>query len=171
MDIAKRNTMIKYKLTEKAKYLSMIDFEPRRATEGSGGYDLKACIEEKYFVLPGEFYKIPTGVHIWIGSKSHSCNELRSHNVLDCGLLLPRSSLKGLQLTNAVGLIDEDYQGEYRVSVYNYTDDTIVLHPGQSIVQLLLIKAFTDTMMVVDDFGVSTTRSEGGFGSTGGHGG
>ena len=55
--------------------------------------------------------------------------------------------------------------------MYNYTDDTVVVHPGQSIVQLLLIKAFTETMMLVDDFGVSTTRSEGGFGSTGGHGG
>jgi dUTP pyrophosphatase len=164
--------MIEMILTEKAKALSMIDFTPRRATDGSAGYDLKACIEEKYFVLPGEIYKIPTGVHIWIGSAAANCEALRSDRVKDAALLMPRSSLKGLQLTNAIGLIDEDYQGEYMVSVHNYTDDTITIVPGQSIVQLVFIKVFIDDgFKIVEKFSNSTVRSTDGFGSTGGHGG
>lgn len=160
--------MIQFKLTEQAKELTMLDFTPRRATSGSAGYDLKICSAEPVKIYPGEFTKLHTGVCIWLGSNKIDDMQLRNSSILDVAIMTPRSSLKGLQLTNSVGVLDEDYQGEYLVSVHNYTDDIIVLQPGVSIVQILFTKAFIYGLVPVEEFSHDTTRGAGGFGHTGG---
>jgi hypothetical protein len=53
-----------------------LDFAPRRATVGSSGYDLSACIPESISIFPGETVKIPTGVCIWLDSESISAENI-----------------------------------------------------------------------------------------------
>lgn len=160
--------MIQFKLTEEAKALSMIDFAPRRATFGAAGYDLRICSAEPIKIFPGEFIKLHTGICMWIGSNKVDIMQAYDSSMLDVAIMTARSSLKGLQLTNAIGVIDEDYQGEYLVSVYNYTDETIVLQPGVRIVQVIFTKAFIHDLIPVEEFSHDTMRGTGGFGHTGG---
>jgi dUTP pyrophosphatase len=157
--------MLQYKLTEKAKSLSMLDFTPKRKTVGSAGYDLCACIEEELWIQPGAYpVKVGTGVHVWLGADGN----YNEGNATLCAFLLPRSSIKGLQLSNTVGLMDEDYQGEYIASLYNYTGDRIKLVPGQCIVQFVITLAYTPELLQVEEFKALTERGEGGFGHTDG---
>ena len=158
--------MLQFKLTPDAQALSLLDFTPTRATPGSAGYDLKICTAEPITIYPGEYKKLHTGVCIWIGSNNVDSFALRDSSCRDVGIMTPRSSLKGLLLTNSIGIIDEDYQDEFLVSVYNYSDYPIILKPGVSIVQVVFMKAFTYDLIPVLDFSHETTRS-GGFGSTG----
>ena len=37
---------------------------PARATDGSAGHDLYACIEQPTEILPGQTVKVPTGLAI-----------------------------------------------------------------------------------------------------------
>ena len=175
--------MIKYKFTEQAKKLMQdnlyyagedigyackipnLNFAPKRATKGSSGYDLSACIEKELLILPGEFIKLSTGVHIWIDEDVVDGDDINEDVVL-AGLLMPRSSLRGLQLTNAVGLIDSDYQGEYFVSLYNYTNGPIIVCPGQKLVQLVIIFTYVGEIEYVENFEEITERGENGFGHT-----
>lgn len=158
---------MQYKLTERAKeynhYLNL-DFHPKRATERSAGYDLFACIPEDIVLFPGEIIKIGTGVHIWIGSE-----DLPYRLPIDgmAGLLMPRSSVKGIKLTNTIGLIDEDYQGEYIASCENTQEDIITIRPGQKFMQVIFVPVFLPKLELVEEFSTNTVRANGGFGHTG----
>ena len=48
----------------KVKKLNENAIVPKRATEGSAGADLYACITEPVTLNPGELVKIPTGIAI-----------------------------------------------------------------------------------------------------------
>jgi dUTP pyrophosphatase len=142
-----------------------LDFTPKRATSGSSGYDLSACIPRPVTLLANEEVKIGTGVHIWIGSEiDYEVN--MAEDLTMCGLLLPRSSIKGCQLTNTAGIIDADYQGEVIASLWNRTDTPITINPGQKLVQLIYIFAALPEMELVEEFHKETDRGEGGFGHT-----
>ena len=167
--------MIKVKLSEQAKKLKEtldIDFLPKLATDGSNGYDLKACVESKIMIPPGEEYKIPTGVHVWLGDEfpysgfGNSVNWEILSFVRLCGLYLPRSSNKGLTLVNTVGLLDSDYQGESFLKYRNTTNHAIYISPGERIGQLVIVPSITVPLQLVESFDKETTRGEGGFGST-----
>ena len=97
--------MIKYKLTEKAKQLKeagICDCTPVRGTSLSAGMDLKLCSEEPIVIIPYETVKVYTGLHIWLGDTELGSDTIE---VKMAGLYLPRSSNKGLQLENTVGLV------------------------------------------------------------------
>ena len=81
---------------------------PKRATEGSAGADLYACINEPVTIAPGQLVKIPTGIAIELES-----NELAA-------FLFARSGLgvkHGITLSNSVGVVDSDYRGEVCVGL------------------------------------------------------
>ena len=44
---------------------------PERATAGSAGYDLRACIEQPMVIEPGQVRKIPTGLAIELADEHH----------------------------------------------------------------------------------------------------
>src|SRR5438552_18290082 len=91
---------------------------PSRATDGSAGLDLVACIDEHIHIAPGDAHLIPTGVAIHINDKRLAA------------VLLPRSGLghkHGIVLGNLVGLIDSDYQGQVFVSIWNRGRTTFTL--------------------------------------------
>lgn len=83
-------------------------------------------------------------------------------------IILPRSGTgtKGLVVGNLVGLIDQDYQGELMVSLWNRTDDTLFIDPEKAVAQLTFVPVVQANLVKVDDFGETTDRGVGGFGSS-----
>ncbi len=130
---------------------------PSYATQGSAGLDLRACLDQALTVAPGETHLVPTGMAIYIEDPQL------------CAMILPRSGLghkNGIVLGNLVGLIDSDYQGQLFVSVWNRGSDTFTMQPGERIAQMVLVPVVQAQFDIVEDF-VSTSRAEGGFGSSG----
>ena len=85
------------------------------------------------------------------------------------GIMAVRSSMgvkNGINLANGIGVIDSDYRGEMRVTLYNTTDTEYTVRPGDRIAQLMVVPVACPPIEVVDTL-PETQRGEGGFGSTG----
>lgn len=145
-----------------------LDFTPTRATDGSAGFDLRACIFAPITICPDQVVKIPTGVKIWIGSEdgvTQAFEDGGSGTV--AGLLFPRSSTAGAILNNTVGIIDCDYQGEVFIKLRNITAENITIAVGEAFAQVVFTPVFLPMLEEVKDFEQVTVRGEGSFGSTG----
>jgi dUTP pyrophosphatase len=130
---------------------------PARATAGSAGLDLRACIEQPLDLQPGAAELIPTGVAIHLADPGLAA------------LIVPRSGLghrHGIVLGNLVGLIDSDYQGELLVSCWNRGSKPFRIEPGERIAQLVVVPVIPVEFEVVESFAESR-RGSGGFGHTG----
>ena len=130
---------------------------PTYATAGSAGLDLRACVDETLQIEPGQTGLVKTGLAIYIQDTAFA------------GLILPRSGLghkHGIVLGNLVGLIDSDYQGELMVSVWNRSQTTFNLEPGERLAQYVLVPVIQAEFEQVNEF-VATERGAGGFGHTG----
>ena len=93
---------------------------PTRATEGSAGMDLYACIDEPITLKKGDTAIIPTGIAIGLDNKNL------------CAFVYARSGLAikhGIGLLNSVGVIDSDYRGEICVGVINQIDEPYTIEP------------------------------------------
>ncbi len=131
---------------------------PTRATDGSAGIDLRACIDEPITIKAGETKLIGTGLSIYIANPNYA------------GIILPRSGLghkHGIVLGNLVGLIDADYQGELMVSVWNRSTTDFVLHPAERMAQYMVVPVVRPSFEIVDEFSDVSERGAGGFGSSG----
>ena len=130
---------------------------PFRATAGSAGSDLFACIESDYVLKSGERKLIPTGISIELKSSEYGA------------FIFPRSSLSyktGISLANCVGVVDSDYRGEIKVPLINHSDCDFVIHNGDRIAQLVILPVVTPDYEEVESLN-DTERGAGGFGSTG----
>ena len=130
---------------------------PSYATAGSAGMDLRACVEEKITINPGQTVLIPTGISIYIQDSGLAAT------------ILPRSGLghkHGIVLGNLVGLIDSDYQGPLMVSLWNRGTDPYDVDVGDRIAQLVVVPIVQTQFEIVDEF-TATDRGSGGFGHTG----
>lgn len=141
---------------------------PQRATEGSAGIDLRACIDEPVTLQAGETQLIGTGIAVYIADPNYA------------GLILPRSGLghkHGIVLGNLVGLIDADYQGELMISVWNRntvdaanpTAGAFTVQPGERLAQYVVVPVVRPEFVVVNDFTENSERGSGGFGHSGRH--
>ena len=133
---------------------------PHRATDGSAGIDLRACIDEPITIKAGESQLIGTGLAIYIQDPDY------------VGLIMPRSGLghkHGIVLGNLTGVIDADYQGELMVSIWNRSQTNYVLQPGAKMAQYLVVPITRPTFEIVAEFSDISVRGDGGFGSTGTH--
>lgn len=131
---------------------------PTRATDGSAGIDLRACIEAPITIKAGETKLIGTGLSIYIADPNYA------------GIILPRSGLghkHGIVLGNLVGLIDADYQGELMVSVWNRSQTDFVLEPAERMAQYMVVPVVRPSFEIVDEFSDVSERGAGGFGSSG----
>ena len=125
---------------------------PTRGSLGAVGYDL-ACTQD--FVLDtqshtlvstGLGFQLPNGVY---------------------GRIAPRSGLTvkhGIHI--GAGVIDPDYMGEVKVAMFNLGLRPVEFKKGDRIAQLILERCEVPDVLEVDIL-VSTSRGEGGFGSTG----
>lgn len=130
---------------------------PSRATSGSAGMDICACLDEDVTLLPGDIKMIPTGL------KAMTDRD-------DIALLIyPRSGLStkfGVTLANCVGVVDSDYRGEWFIPLINNGRSQFTVEHGMRIAQLI------PTVIIIPEIEVSdalseTERGEGGFGSSG----
>ncbi|MEE1016381.1 dUTP diphosphatase [Ruminococcus sp. JL13D9] len=138
------------KLKENAKI-------PQRATNGSAGMDLYACIAESVTLAPGQLTVIPTGIAIEL--PDNTC----------AAFLYARSGLgvkHGICLSNGVGVIDSDYRGEVCVGLCNVSDKPYVIEPFERVAQMVIAPVLTPDITEVDELS-DTARGEGGFGSSG----
>ena len=135
----------------------MADKLPAYATPGSAGLDLRACLDEAVTLTPGATFLVPTGLAVYLANPDYAA------------VLLPRSGLghkHGIVLGNLVGLIDSDYQGELKVSVWNRSSEPFTIEPFERIAQMVIVPVVQASFKIVDEFAASQ-RGEGGFGSTG----
>ena len=133
------------------------ELQPRYATPGSAGLDLRACIDAPLVLAPGQTLLIPTGMAIHIADPGLAA------------MILPRSGLghkHGIVLGNLVGLIDSDYQGPLMVSCWNRGHAAFTVEPMERIAQLVIVPVVQAGFRRVEQFGDSA-RGAGGFGSTG----
>ena len=151
---------------------------PRRATEGSAGYDLCAY-------LRGRTVKCSDGHRSW--EASAAADDSESSFTLQRGItaliplgfkarlphgieaqIRPRSGTtfkKGLQIPNSPGTIDSDYPDEWMVIMRNPTDSPIQIGHGERIAQMVL--AHYEVLPVEEGTVAVSTSRVGGFGSTG----
>ena len=130
---------------------------PKRATEGSAGLDLYACIDAPLTLNSGDTALIPTGLAIELPSSQYGA------------FVFARSGLSikhGIGLLNAVGVIDSDYRGEIKVGVINQIKEPYTIEPGERIAQLVIMPVATLPVEEAQTLGESE-RGAGGFGSTG----
>ena len=131
---------------------------PTRATDGSAGIDLRACIDEPMTIKAGETVLIGTGLAIYLADPNY------------VGLIMPRSGLghkHGIVLGNLTGVIDADYQGELMVSIWNRSQTDFVLQPAERMAQYLVVPIVRPEFEIVSEFSDVSERGAGGFGSTG----
>lgn len=136
---------------------------PKRATDGSAGYDLYAIgasgeseIADFVEIPPHETAMIHTGLAVNI-----------PHGYF--GAIFARSGIavkQGLRPANCVGVVDEDYGGEIMVALRNDTNEERIVEFGSRIAQIVFIPYYTGEMKEVDHIN-DTERGAGGFGSTG----
>ena len=82
--------------------------------------------------------------------------------------LFPRSSISKtpLRMSNSIGLIDGGYRGEIMASCDNIKDFQFIAKKGERLFQLVATDSSSISYTMTDDLS-STSRGEGGFGSTG----
>lgn len=130
---------------------------PKRATGGSAGLDLCACIDAPITLNGGETALIPTGLAIELPSAEYGA------------FVFARSGLAikhGIGLLNSVGVIDSDYRGEIKVGVINQISEAYTIEPGERVAQMVIMPVSMMPVVEVETLG-ETDRGAGGFGSTG----
>ena len=130
---------------------------PFKATEGSAGMDLYACIDSPVTLGAREKAVIPTGIAIELPSA-----ELAAFVFARSGLAIKH----GIGLLNGVGVIDSDYRGEICVGVVNQLAEPYTIAPDERIAQLVIMPVSLITPVEAQSLD-DTARGEGGFGSTG----
>ena len=136
----------------KVKLLSENAQLPQRATDNSAGYDIFSAASME--IPPGEFRLIPTDITFEPPRGTY-------------GQLLSRS---GLSVKHSIdvraGTIDADYRGNVMVKLENSSQQVFHVNVGDRIAQLVLYYIGTPRILQVDELN-TTTRQDGGFGSTG----
>ena len=147
-----------YKTRIKIKKIKESAILPKRATRGSAGYDLFACLDSDICIKKGDLVKIPCGISI----------ELPNNNY--AAFIFSRIGLGtkyGISLSNGVGVIDSDYRGEIQVGLCKISgDENYIIKNGDRIAQLVIMKINSVNFKLVKNLS-SSERNQGGFGSTG----
>ena len=147
--------MIQEKSSLKIKRLRPNAKLPRRATPGSTGFDIFACIDEGAVTLVGTQPRlIPTGIAIEVP---------RGYDVQ----IRPRSGLSSKGVGVTLGTIDSDYRGEILITMYLFNPNaTFEIKHGDRIAQMVVSKVADLPLVEVEELS-PTERGAGGHGSTG----
>lgn len=139
----------------KIKKLSDTAKLPSYGSEFAAGADLYSD-EDEFVIQPGEMHLVHTGLSVEIPEGYG-------------GFIYARSGLatkKGLAPANKVGVIDADYRGEVRVSLFNHSSVPQTVEAGERVAQLVIAPFLKADFVEADELS-ETVRGEGGFGSTG----
>ena len=130
---------------------------PSRGTDKSAGLDFFVPNDAEEIVLqPNESARIPSGIKA---------------NVPEGFVLIAFNksgiALSGLQVGACV--VDEDYQGEISLHVFNFSNEPVTISPGKKLMQFILLPADYSSVEIVGVeklYPSTSQRGEGGFGST-----
>ena len=129
---------------------------PAYESQHAAGMDLRAAIEGRLTVAPGQRVLVPTGIRIELPPGTEA--QVR-----------PRSGLAarhGIGIVNSPGTIDADYRGEIQVLLINLGDGDFVIERGDRIAQLVVGPVLRVAWRERETLG-ETGRGDGGFGHTG----
>jgi dUTP pyrophosphatase len=128
---------------------------PKRATPGSTGLDLFACVEgDEAIPLATQPSIIGTGIAIEtpVGWDVQ---------------IRPRSGLSSRGVGVTLGTVDSDYRGEVMVTMYLFSPDlAFEVRHGDRIAQMVVSRVADVALVEVEEL-ASTERGSGGHGSTG----
>ncbi len=124
---------------------------PTRAHPDDAGLDLYSL--EDFLMEPGQGHTTKTGIAIALPRGF-------------VGMVADRSSMAKRGVKSAGGIIDAGYRGEIHIVLYNIGRDTIHIHKGDRIAQLLILPMATPMPVEVDSLD-ETSRGAKGFGSSG----
>lgn len=131
---------------------------PTRGTSKSAGIDFYTPNDLEIIKLfPGEHALIPSGIKVQVPE----------------GYALIAFNKSGVATKHrlAVGacVVDEDYEGELHIHVYNTSNNKVVeIEPGMKLTQFVLTPVNYQNVEEVDEFPErQSDRGSGGFGSTG----
>jgi len=127
-------------------------YMPERAHDTDAGLDIRST--EDKMVQAHSYATFRTGVHIRL---PEGC----------AGLLVSKSGLCVNCNITSTGLIDEGYDGQIIVKLFNHGWDDYHVHRGDKITQLVVIPVRYEAVELVDDLEQESARGSGGFGSTG----
>jgi dUTP pyrophosphatase len=145
------------------KFLKIRDVkDPSRGTSKSAGIDLYVPNDFAEFTLsPGQSVLIPAGLKVNI-PENYAFIAFNKSGV---------ATKKHLVVGACV--IDEDYQGEIHIHIFNHSNrEPVTINPGEKIIQCVLVPVKYASIEIVQTEeqlwdGEVTERGEGGFGSTG----
>jgi len=143
--------MIQVKIINKSKHPL-----PKYQTDLSAGMDLIANLNQPITLKPLERALIPTGLFIALPAGYEA--QIR-----------PRSGLAfkhGITVLNSPGTIDADYRGEIKVLLINLSNTDFTINDGERIAQMIITSYATVQWQLVEELD-TTSRGDGGFGSTG----
>ena len=129
---------------------------PTYGTFYGAGADVYAVLSEPVTIYPHETKFISTGFALEIPEGTAMLLMARS------GL----SSKQGLGMATGASVIDSDYRGELLVPLHNYSNQAKSISGGERIAQMVFIPYYKATFEEVETLS-ETSRSVGGFGSTG----
>ena len=127
-------------------------FMPERAHYDDAGLDIRAI--KCGIVKAGQSAVFRTGVHIELPPGTFG--DMRSKS----GLMFKHD-------ITSDGTIDEGYQGEIMVKLFNHGSEDYNVRRGDKISQLVISPVVRVELEQVEAFDVVTERSSDGFGSTG----
>ena len=137
--------MMKIKLDDGA-------FLPVREHATDAGLDLRAMSVQ---IIPAkESATFRTGVHVKLPRGT-------------AGVLVSKSGLNVKHNLTSTGLIDEGYDGEIAVKIYNNGGYDYEVKAGDKISQLVIVPVLYEDIEVVDELEQESERGSNGFGSTG----
>ena len=135
--------------------------EPIRAHEDDAGIDFFVPNNfEKTYLFPGKDILIPSGIRV----------------VVPEGYALIAKNKSGVatkkKLSVGACVIDSGYRNQVHIHLYNFSNDTVIIEPGDKIVQFVLVKIGLHIPEFIsekeyEETYLNTERGLGGFGSSG----
>ena len=131
---------------------------PSYQTCGSSCMDVHAAIDTPIIIKPHQRVLIPTGFSYEIPRNYEI--QVRSRSGI--------AYKNGIIVFNSPGTIDEDYTGELKVLLINFSEDDFNVNRGDRIAQIVF-NPVTKVILNLEPLRkkIKTNRGDGGFGSTG----
>ena len=127
-------------------------FKPTREHSTDAGLDIRAMYGG--CVKAGQSAIFRTGVHVELPENT-------------AGIFISKSGLMMNHDITSTGLVDEGYQGEIIVKLFNHGGEDYTVQRGDKISQFVITPVLYEDVEVMDSFDYCTARGGCGFGSTG----
>ncbi len=122
--------------------------KPKYHTDMSASIDLYAVLPKQLVCVPESRHLVKTGLSI------------NMNNSDMCAIILPVNGLNGIILSNSVGLIDSNYNGEIILHVWNSSNYSYIIQPNEKIAQIVFMPILKPSIKIVDEFTYNNKRTK-----------